>query len=151
MPPTSKIKGMRELRRTLREAPARMRKAAAGALYAEGLDTIAVAVRDTPVDTGRLRNSGFCTVPFGTNQPALDAGFATEYAELVHEIHPTQSHFFQRAIDALSPTSKERQLKRIQRFFETGTGVSSVPTTTPETPEEAEAQGRSMSRDRKRR
>lgn len=89
------------LRRLKHEAPG----AVGAALYQTGLRVIRRAIHLTPVDTGRLRSTAYCTPPHVAGEEIyVTVGYGTAYAIFVHErvdLHHAvgEAKFLEKAID----------------------------------------------------
>lgn len=96
------------------------------ALQAEALKAIADAKQQVPVDTGRLRNTGFVMPPEVANgRIQVRLGFATKYALAVHERtevkHPVgKAKYLTDALTARRAGFRERLLARIQTLVAKG-------------------------------
>jgi len=78
--------GMKAVRASMKEASNLCRGAVGAALYQEGLGIMMGALRLVPVDTGRLRATGYVAPPKeGPGGPTVELGFGTKYAVYVHE------------------------------------------------------------------
>ena len=76
------LKAFKKMRSTSGEP----RRALKAALYEMGLRVMAQSKKETPVDTGRLRGSGYVQPPIDSrNGPTMELGFGTDYALFVHE------------------------------------------------------------------
>lgn len=72
-------------------------------VYALGEAILADATERTPVDTGRLRDSGYCAPPQKVDGQRVEVGFGTDYAVAVHErtgvSHPVgEAKFLEKAV-----------------------------------------------------
>ena len=135
----SALKGKESVIRNLLSLTARMKGAAAAALYQEGLAVDADSVKRTPVDTGRLRATHYVTPPVQRGDDVIvEVGNGTEYAVYVHERtelrHTTgEAKFLQNALNARSSGFKERLAKRTRLNLKRGVVI---PTLDPAVPTE---------------
>ena len=80
------VKGIKDAQRNLRAYQKRVRGAVGKALHAEGQAIMREAKKEVPVDTGRLRQTGFVgRAVDGPKGPTVPIGFGTKYALPVHE------------------------------------------------------------------
>lgn len=75
----------RVVERRVLELSRRYPEATATAVYQEGVDLLAESIPEVPVDTGRLRRSGYVDAPSSAYDPVCMVGYGTEYALAVHE------------------------------------------------------------------
>lgn len=81
-----RIRGARELKRNLRRYTRRAPGALGAALYQEAEAIMAESKKQVPVDTGRLRSTGYVAAPvFVRRSPRVEMGYGTDYAVYVHE------------------------------------------------------------------
>ena len=91
---TTRIKwtGIDKLGRKFDEAIRDNPKVVAAALFQEGEKIMATSVKDTPVDTGRLRSTGHVKDPkISGKHVTVILAYGTDYAIFVHEI-PGRNH-----------------------------------------------------------
>ena len=126
------LTGTEELSRELKRLQRAYPEAAAAALYAEGMAIMALAQKKTPVDTGRLRATGYVAPPVKDAQGHIvELGFGTDYGIYVHERteshHPVgEAKFLENAINARKAGWAERLAKRIKENVERGIGVTAL-------------------------
>lgn len=95
------------------------------ALVERGFAIMADAVRDAPVDTGRLQNAGYVGSPEDTgNGIVVPIGFATEYAMAVHETHPTDDDYLADAIRDHAKDWLKQVARAMEVFAEEGTKIA---------------------------
>lgn len=106
------LKGGKELQRKLRKIAKRFPEAAGDALYLEANDIMTESKKEVPVDTGRLRNTGFVKPDRSMSMmPVVHLGYNTKYAPRQHE-ETTWKH----------PVGKSKYLEDpIRRWRTTGT------------------------------
>lgn len=82
-----KITGLPQLRRRMASAAVAQRHAFGAALYREGLRILAQSLRLVPVDTGRLRATGYVSPPTSKMfvGQVVEVGYGTQYAPRQHE------------------------------------------------------------------
>lgn len=103
-----------------------MPEAAARGIYAAGEVILADATERTPVDTGRLRSSGYCAPPRGTaGDYVVEVGFGTDYAPAVHEkteVHHAvgEAKFLEKAIQAQAKRALQVCAQVAERFAAKG-------------------------------
>ena len=102
--------------------------------------TSAQAVKITPVDTGRLRNSAFVTRP--DRKGIVKVGYSVHYAIFVHEntrqvtFKVGEDKFLEKTINRRRSGFTRRLRTMTESNFNKGIGVSNIPATSPESPEE---------------
>jgi len=82
------ISGMKKALAMVDKAGPKGQAALAGAMYSAALEVMRESVKNTPVVTGRLRNSHFVTVPRpgkGSSKLQVRFGYGVKYAFRVHE------------------------------------------------------------------
>ena len=111
--------GTAEMAATLRQIAAKYPNVVARALYREAQIEMTESKRRVPVDTGRLRASGFVDEPVirGTNISVMLA-YGTDYAVAVHEnlsaYHKIgQAKYLESVLKESSPHMKARVAARI--------------------------------------
>lgn len=143
---TFEIEGAEQLNEALKIAEAKFVRAAAAALYQMGLKTIAIAIRLTPVDTGRLRASNYCAPPAVDPNGVMtcEVGFGAAYGIYVHERTdlrhraPTQAKFLEHALDVISEDYMVEIAKRTAKNFADGVGVDAIASDVPREPHDGE-------------
>lgn len=139
------LKGLKEVdkefERLLREVP----EAVAVGLYLEAEAIMAKSIREVPVDTGRLRATGFVQEPVirGTGVTVM-MGYGTNYAVYVHE-NTTARHtvgkakFLQHPLEAAAEGFGSRVAKRAAQALIRGTRFrpGTFPTEPKDEPMEA--------------
>lgn len=82
----AKLLGMAQFKANALLATDRYRRAAGGAVFREASRVMGVSIREVPVDTGRLRATGFVAPPDTTIRGvSVQFGYGTDYAVAVHE------------------------------------------------------------------
>ena len=120
------ITGTDQIARKLRALASHTPESIVIGMYALAERIAADAVRRTPVDTGRLRSSGYVAPPSQTgNKNKLEIGFGTDYAVAVHErtdvTHEVgEAKFLEKAVMAKAKGSLSFIAKHAQRFVEKG-------------------------------
>lgn len=108
----------------IHEAQEDVKNALAAAVYQTGLKILRDSARLAPVDTGRLRNSRFGSVPMPDN-PEMVVGYGVQYARRQHEENATKAKFLQR------PFEKEATLQKIAartaKNYNAGRSIAGVP------------------------
>ncbi len=103
-------------------------KPLAAALFQEGEEIMAKAVKDTPVDTGRLRSTGHVKPPeMSGKKVSVELAFGTDYAIFVHEIegsnHPSgRSKFLEANVLAAEGGFGRRVADRMEKHLRRGPG-----------------------------
>jgi len=124
-----KLRGLEKARKKLEALRQQYPRAAAAALFAEGLAIEAESVKLVPVDTGRLRATHYCSPPEdGPGGPVVHVGYGTDYALAVHErmhaYHPVgEAKFLEIPLKAASSGFASRMADRIKRFVASGKGM----------------------------
>lgn len=78
--------GAKAIQRNLRRAESGYRRALGAALYREGSAILAESLKLVPVDTGRLRATGYVSPPEQTRGGVeVEIGYGTDYAVKQHE------------------------------------------------------------------
>lgn len=117
------------------------------AIYAQGLSILADAQKMVPVDTGRLRASGYVDAPKVQGDKAVVVvGFGTDYALAVHEAPGTlkgeprangrglywdpqgqaEPKFLEKAINRHKGSFDAEALSLLEKFLETGVGIQVI-------------------------
>jgi hypothetical protein len=113
----------------------------AGAIYLFGAHVITKAMRYTPVDTGRLRNSRFVEKPAlgATTGFSFAAGFGAYYAMAVHESNAKHAvgrrRFLAVAISEEAPKASRFVSAAVARLRESGTTIDMMPELHPTSPQ----------------
>jgi hypothetical protein len=125
----------REIKRLTKAAP----QAVARALYQQGFEVQAAAVRLAPVEAGVLRSSGYVSPPEQEGGgPSVEVGFGTVYAAVQHERedfhHPRggEAKYLQKAV--AQKASLERLAALARSNFEKGIGTEALPKLAPSAP-----------------
>lgn len=123
-----------EVMRLAREYPQAMGRA----LYQQGMQVWAEAVRRAPVEFGVLRSSGYTAPPTQQGDNTLvEVGFGTHYAVYQHEKklnHPRggEDHYLKNAVDAMVSLDKIAAWTR--KNVEQGKGTVALPEGTARRP-----------------
>jgi len=148
------LTGTEELNRELKRLQRVYPEAAAAALYAEGMAIMALSQKKTPVDTGRLRATGYVAPPVQTGQEhVVEMGYGTDYGLAVHEStwipHKVgEAKFLENAVNERKVGWAERLAKRIKENVERGIGIVAL-SPNPEiasSREEGEKRGKTAAR-----
>jgi len=132
------VKGLDSVIKAIKEQTEKTEGALGAALYMEGLDLDAKAVKLMPVDTGRMRATHYVTQPQKTpGGPVVEIGVGTDYAVYVHErtdlAHEVgQAKFYEQPLNESRSGYAERI--RARTVDNMAKDVSSVPVTAPTTP-----------------
>jgi len=110
------FRGVEELQRNLNRLAKEYPEAAEQALHEEAEIIMADAKERCPVDTGRLRATGYVQPP---SDGEVEIGFGTDYGIYVHERtelnHPSgEAKFLENAINARMDGYLERLAKRVK-------------------------------------
>lgn len=128
------IKGMRKMQRKIdrlrKEAP----EAVGAALYERAVGVMTDSKKQTPVDTGRLRSSGFVSAPMEVGPGGgmkVVMGYGTEYAVFVHEdtdaSHTTgNAKYLEKALNAKAGQMAEQIAKAAEAMMERGVGLEAI-------------------------
>lgn len=133
------VKGLEEVLKKMGVAAEDIARAVAAATYQEGFALMAKSKPQVPVDTGRLRQTGYVAPPTGS--PAVtEVGYGTEYASAVHDKlevhHPVgNAEYLKRPFDAIQTGYAARLAKRAADNWKKGVGVDSIPAIEPTKPE----------------
>lgn len=112
------IDGLDELVSRMRSLARRAPKAAAKGLHRGALIVMNRSKRIVPVDTGRLRASGFIESPkYGTRGVSVRLGYGTKYAVFVHEgtKYMDGRKFLSRAIQERQRAVVEQIVKAVEK------------------------------------
>lgn len=143
------IKGLTSMLALLHRMAKNADQAFGAALHAQGLKIMANAKKMVPVDTGKLKGSGFVESPkMSGGKPVVVIGFGAEYALAVHESPGTlkgeprtgerskgrywdpqgqaQPKFLQKAIDRAKSDFDDEAASLMQEFLETGVGIQVI-------------------------
>jgi hypothetical protein len=125
------VEGIQEIERKLQDLVRKYPEAAATATYQEGLALLADSVKEVPVDTGRLRRTGYVDAPTDARDPKVVVGYGTDYALPVHERtevhHPVGKAKF--LIDPMllrSSGYRDRMIQRIAKNVRDGVTLGDV-------------------------
>lgn len=130
----------------LDNAEDRFKAAVAAAVYQTELVILRDAQREVPVDTGRLKNSGWATVPNEEN-PSGIVGFGTTYALRQHETHKEKSKYLQKPFE--KHATRGKLARRVKNNYNAGISLTQVSDNgTPNNPVDAERKGAQSSRRR---
>lgn len=121
----SGIEGVDELLRRMERMPRVALEALRQAMRQELEAVLGLAKKKAPVDSGRLRASGYVTEPEIKNDVVLngEVGFSAEYAVYVHERTELrhvvgEAKFLEKAINERSKGYAERLAARTRKLFE---------------------------------
>ncbi len=123
-----------------KRAKVSMIDALAASLYGEGLALLSESLREVPVATGRLRNTGYVNPPrTGGRGLVVEVGYGTDYAVPVHEKtevnHPVgKAKFLADPLNTRLNGFERRVGARAKRFFDRRIGVESVIARAPKSP-----------------
>jgi hypothetical protein len=127
------IKGVPEMKAKLKRLVDTYAEASAAALYMMGLRALAIAIRKTPVDTGRLRATNYCAPPEVAQggMMTVTLGFGTAYGIYVHERtdlkHTSgEAKFLQKALDEIAAGYLPTIARLIKANAEQGVGLRAV-------------------------
>lgn len=107
----------------IHEAQEDIKHALAAAIYQTGLKVLRDSAREAPVDTGRLRNSRFGTVPMPDN-PEMVVGYGVAYARRQHEEHATNSKYLQRPFE--QEATIQKIAARTAKNYNAGRSIAGV-------------------------
>jgi hypothetical protein len=121
----SQILGVDELLRRMEQMPRVALEALKQAMRQELEAVLSLAKKKAPVDSGRLRASGYVTPPEIEGGVVLngEVGFSAEYAVYVHEKTEArhvvgEAKFLEKAINERSKGYAERLAARTRKLFE---------------------------------
>lgn len=132
--------GLRQLQINFWLASTKLQDALSAAIYQESLEVAAEAKKRTPVDTGRLRATGYAAPPVETMRgPEGEVGFGTNYAVYVHEalsaFHRVGGpKFLESVVNERQKGYRQRMADRVTANFAAGIGVSAIPASEPRRP-----------------
>lgn len=138
----AKIVGLDKVEKNLKKVQKTHPDALAAALYQEGFSIMAESQKKVPVDTGRLRSTGYVAPPQeGEDSPTVEIGYGTDYGIYVHERtevrHTTgEAKFLEKAVNEAMQGFGRRLLGRTQQNIERGVGVRAVSRLYPDRPGE---------------
>lgn len=135
----SAVKGEKKIKQNLAKAVVSYQDALAAATYVEALNILKESRKRVPVETGRLRNTGYAAPPGKISNPVAQVGYDTEYAVPVHErvevFHEVGGPLYLKSVvdkhTAGYSTRISRRAKALQRM---GVGAANVPSTEPKQP-----------------
>jgi len=136
------LNALRDSLRRINGATEQIIDAVRASIYQEAQGIIAKSVRNTPVDTGRLRASAFATLP-EEKEIESTIGHSVEYALYVHERTEMRfvtggAKFLERAVNERRQGYEERLAKRIDENFRLGRKLGTVKQDFPTTVEAAQ-------------
>ena len=139
----STVTGNKEVQKLLADFGKKAEQALAAALYQEGMAIMAESQREVPVDTGRLRQTGYVAPPTGpATDPSVELGYGTAYALKQHEDttlnHPGQgkAKYLTDPMNRARGGYTDRIARRTKRNIDRGVGVTAVPANYPTKPSE---------------
>lgn len=151
-----KVRGHKRILRNLRIASRRYEDAVGSAIYLQAQSIMAQSKRLVPVDTGRLRATGYVGPPErrGLFRVIVQAGYGTEYAVPVHEDLDARhtpgltAKYLEKPTTTAAPKAALRIAKWTKQFMTTGRGFGAVtfPTSPQDKGEEWQKQRRSALR-----
>ncbi len=136
----AQVIGLEPLRKALGKSRRDSVGALTAALYQMGFAIMGRSKRLVPVDTGRLRASGYVAPPVGgALEPVVEIGYGTNYAVPVHERtevnHPVgQAMFLKKAVDDLSQGFARKVATLGAENLRRGRSVSAIPAQEPTRP-----------------
>ncbi len=136
------IKGLDKVEKNLNKMLKTHPDALAAALYQEGFSIMAESQKKVPVDTGRLRASGYVAPPQeGDGAPTVELGYGTDYGIFVHERTEArhsvgEAKFLEKAVNEAMAGYNRRLLARTQQNIERGVGVRAVRKLYPDRPKD---------------
>jgi hypothetical protein len=119
--------------RNMRRAGRTMESALGDAIHQEALAIMAQSKQEVPVDTGRLRQTGYVAKPRPTVRgPMVSMGYGTRYALPVHERlevrHPVgKAKFLEDPVNAAKQGYTDRVARRAWANFKRGRMGGSTP------------------------
>jgi hypothetical protein len=126
------LKGSSEIQARLKSLVEQHQRAAAAALYQEGLKIMAASVERTPVDTGALRQSANVSPPEGSGSKIhVELTYGKDYAAAVHEkteVHHEvgQAKFLESALSDAAGDFQKNLAERIEANVKSGTGMGTI-------------------------
>lgn len=132
------IRGLAELTKAIDEQTKMHEGALGAALYQEGLAIDAEAVKQMPVDTGRMRATHYVTPPQDDGDgPVVEAGIGVDYGIYVHERlnvnHQVgNAKFYENPLNEARAGYAERIKERTQKNLKAG--VTMAPIQAPTSP-----------------
>lgn len=136
----TRIVGFDNVEKNLKKVAKSHPAALAAALYQEGFSIMAESQKKVPVDTGRLRSTGYVAPPQeGDDAPTVEVGYGTDYGIYVHErteLRHTvgEAKFLEKAVNEAIAGYNRRLLKRTQQNIERGVGVRAISKLFPDRP-----------------
>lgn len=134
------VEGLKELQRNFKKADHQMQDALSAAVYQEALALCGEAKKRTPVDTGRLRSTGYAAPPeVGRKGPEAEVGFGTNYGLAVHEslsaFHQVGGpKYLESAMNDRRSGYTKRMADRTWQNYQRGVGVTAIPSSEPTRP-----------------
>ena len=142
---TAKLLGLAKFKANALLATNRYRRAVGGAVYREASRVMASSIREVPVDTGRLRATGFVSAPDTTTRDvSVQLGYGTDYALPVHE-RTEVSHavgkakFLDDPLNAARSGMADRIARDTRILFEQNRGFATGPF--PQRPPDLDREG----------
>ena len=125
------LKGVEDLLRKYNVMTRKYKDAIAAAVYQEGIVIGNKSIKQTPVDTGRLRQSFYISPPTNIDKPGVKMGYGTDYALAVHERtdvpHKTgKAKFLEDPVNEAKRGWANRIAKRTKDNYDGGVGVGSA-------------------------
>lgn len=136
----NQISGLERVLRAMDRAVSGIEDGLAAAIYQEGQEIIGVAQERTPVDTGRLRATGYAAPPEKTVQgPEGEIGFGTDYGLAVHERVEVWHRvggpkFLESAVNEAQKGYSRRIADQTWHNYKNNIGVKAVPQHQPTSP-----------------
>jgi hypothetical protein len=137
-----KFDGKEKVKENIGKLKRRYPEAMAAALYQEGNVILGASLKKTPVDTGRLRATGYVSPPVGEDNPIVEIGYGTDYGIYVHErteLRHTvgESKFLEKAVNEASGGYLKRLGERVKDNEKRGIRVKSIPKIYPTNPKDS--------------
>ena len=142
---TAKLIGVIQFRANALLATDRYLRAVGGAVFLEASRVMGVSIREVPVDTGRLRATGFVTPPdVTTRDVSVQLGYGTEYAVPVHERTEVQhrtgkAKYLSDPLNAAQSGAARRIARDTRTLFEQRRGFATGPF--PQRPPDLDREG----------
>lgn len=136
-----KVIGASRVKRAIERAGPAGEDAMRGALYKLGSWIMRNSKLIVPVDTNRLRGTGFVTLPTGRRTFSLLVGYGTEYALTVHEGNfrhrpPTRNKYLQVPFEQAEPNARGWLAGWTWELLQAGMGIKDQPREFPTRPED---------------
>ena len=140
------VRGARKVLKSLRIISSRYERALGSAIYLQAQSIMAQSKRLVPVDTGRLRATGYVGPPEnrGLFRIQVQAGYGTEYAVPVHEDMGARhtpgltAKYLEKPTKDATQKAAQRIAKWTRQFLTTGRGFGAV--TFPASPQDKGAE-----------